>query len=376
MPRTGPNIYKRKDGRWEGRFKYKSADGRTIYKSVYARSYKDVKQRLDEAKIKTKQSTSASGASKKEISFEEISSSWLLDISKTLKTSSTVRYENLLNSYILPMFKDSNVSGITSEDILELITILSESGEKSKTGLSSNTLLAVTTVLSMIRDYAIKRGYSCGFSTDLVSIKSQRSDIRVFTELEEKKLIEYLKKEKSLSSIGVLICLFTGLRVGEICALKWDNIDLKEKTLKVDSTMQRIRCKDNDTSKTKVIITEPKSKCSKRLIPIPGFLVGLLKDYYVEGAFVLTGLPDRFVEPRTMQNRFKKMLARCEIPDANFHATRHTFATRCVELDFDIKSLSEILGHSSVVITMNRYVHPTMPHKAANMEKLSKLIKV
>ena len=102
----------------------------------------------------------------------------------------------------------------------------------------------------------------------------------------------------------------------------------------------------------------------------------MLKKYHTPGAFLLTCEQDRFVEPRTMQNRFKRILASCDISDANFHAIRHTFATRCIELGFDVKSLSEILGHASVSITMNRYVHPTMALKSKNMNRLSGLFTV
>ena len=105
-------------------------------------------------------------------------------------------------------------------------------------------------------------------------------------------------------------------------------------------------------------------------------LMELLEEYHHPGTFLLTGEDSRYVEPRTMQNRFKKMLAACGIQYANFHTTRHTFATRCIELGFDVKTLSEILGHADVAITMNRYVHPSMALKAAHMERLSELIAV
>lgn len=137
--------------------------------------------------------------------------------------------------------------------------------------------------------------------------------------------------------------------------------------------MQRIRVKDNPNRKTEVKILRPKSDCSTRTIPIPDILLPVLKVNYSEGAFLLTGDKKKFVEPRTMQNRFRSILKKAGIAHANFHATRHTFATRCVEAGFDIKCLSEILGHADVSITLNRYVHPTMNLKAENMAKLTGL---
>ena len=136
--------------------------------------------------------------------------------------------------------------------------------------------------------------------------------------------------------------------------------------------MTRIQIQGDPDRRTKVITTPPKSTCSVREIPLPSDLFGLLKEMEMPAdTYVLTGARDIYVEPRTMENRFKAIVKTCGIADANFHALRHTFATRCIELGFDAKSLSEILGHSSVKITMDRYVHPTMDLKQKNMEKLS-----
>lgn len=203
-----------------------------------------------------------------------------------------------------------------------------------------------------------------------------QSVIRVFSLEEEKQLLEYLQNNMDLPALGILLCLFTGIRIGELCAMKWDDINLDERKMSVGKTMQRIRSSSALERKTEVRIFEPKSICSVRIIPLPDVLIGLLEKFYISGAFLLTGSNSHFIEPRTMQNRFKKILAACGIEDANFHAIRHTFATRCVELGFDTKSLSEILGHASVAITMNRYVHPTMTLKRENMNRFSELFTV
>lgn len=141
--------------------------------------------------------------------------------------------------------------------------------------------------------------------------------------------------------------------------------------------MQRLQCEPGYASKTKVIITTPKSNCSIRKIPIPDSMIDLIAtEFSNRNGYLLTGHDSKYVEPRTMQNHFKRVLKECQIRDLKFHVLRHTFATRCVELSFDIKSLSEILGHASVNITMNRYVHPTMDLKRENMNKLSDLFTV
>ena len=192
-----------------------------------------------------------------------------------------------------------------------------------------------------------------------------------------KKLSDYLRNNLNLYNLGILVCLYTGFRIGEICALKWGNVSFQEKVIYVHQTMQRLQCSESGESKTQIIISNPKSNSSVRKIPIPDELFNLIDQYtFPENAYFLTGTSKQYVEPRNMQNKFKKAIKECGIENANFHALRHTFATRCVELGFDIKSLSEILGHSSVNITLNRYVHPSMELKQQNMNKLSELLAV
>ena len=150
------------------------------------------------------------------------------------------------------------------------------------------------------------------------------------------------------------------------------DISINEQLLSVHQSMQRVQTGGQDGKKTRVVIQSPKSSCSIRRIPIPFEIHKLLVASQKQAdAFLLTGLPDRFMEPRCLENRFKAAASACEIYNVNYHTLRHTFATRCVELGFDIKSLSEILGHASVNITMNRYVHPSMEFKKENMNRLS-----
>ena len=138
--------------------------------------------------------------------------------------------------------------------------------------------------------------------------------------------------------------------------------------------MQRVQDKSGKNGRTKIVVTTPKSPCSIRTIPIPEELMQILISFQTSRTgYFLTGSCQKYMEPRTMQNRFKAALKNCSVSNANYHALRHTFATRCVELGFDVKSLSEILGHANVNITMNRYVHPSMELKKANMQRLSGL---
>ena len=165
--------------------------------------------------------------------------------------------------------------------------------------------------------------------------------------------------------------------MGEICALQWEDISISDKTIHVHHTMQRIQSHNTTGPKTQIVITTPKSACSIRVIPIPDELIEMLILYQkTTSGYFLSNSEQKIVEPRIMQNHFKKVLKESDIAPANYHALRHTFATRCIELGFDIKSLSEILGHASVNITMNRYIHPSLELKKANMQKLSSLLAV
>lgn len=201
--------------------------------------------------------------------------------------------------------------------------------------------------------------------------------LRVLSPQEQQRLTVYLYDNMELCNLGILVCMYSGLRIGELCALRWENILWNEQCIYVKETMQRLQNTDISgtlMSKTSIVISAPKSACSIRKIPIPEQLFSLLRIYECESStFLMTGTKS-YIEPRTLQYRFKRITEKCNIYDVKFHSLRHTFATRCVELGFDIKSLSEILGHANVNITLNRYVHPSMEQKQKNMNLLSELL--
>jgi len=210
----------------------------------------------------------------------------------------------------------------------------------------------------------------CSF--DRISFKKNAQEMRVLSLLEEQRLLSVLFKDLDRYKLGVFICLYTGIRIGELCALQWRNVSLNENTIKIEQTMQRLQSEDlNAIQKTRIIVTEPKSYAALRTIPLPEFVIDVIKPFAGSPtSYVLSGECKTIIEPRTMQNRFKGYLEEGKIEDANFHSLRHTFATRCIEAGFDIKTLSEILGHSSVKITLDKYVHSSLQLKRNNMEKL------
>ena len=266
------------------------------------------------------------------------------------------------------------INEINNENIISFSKNLLTGGKQGRQ-LSHKTVSDILSRMKSIRRFALLRGYEVRYVPNIIEIPLRQGQIRILTAIEESKLVRYLKTHFDFTALGILLSLFTGLRIGELCALKWSDFSFTDKEFHVRKTMQRLHNLDENTvNKTVIEIGEPKSPSSLRKIPIPEELMFYLRAAYVEDAYVLSGSENKFVEPRTMENRFKSILKKCGVEKINFHALRHTFATKCVELGFDVKSLSEILGHANVNITLNRYVHPSMKLKHANMNKLNRFI--
>lgn len=373
MSRKGENIYKRKDGRWEGRYMKGVRDnGKIQYGYVYGRSYSDTKKRLTEV-----QGALAFGINPSTCittNYSEILLGWLQSSKLRTKESTYSRYYYLVSKYISPKLGQYKVNQLSNAVMEKYIDGLLESGRLNGTGgLSGKSVSDILTIIKSTLLYAKSNGCNiiCDFS--FLSVKHAEKEIRVLTKEEQKRLSTVLLSHTDNYKLGVLISLYTGMRLGEICALKWKNVNLEARSIKVIETMQRIKNTGlNEKEKTKVIVSEPKSKCSIREIPIPICLLEIIKPFYTApNDFVLSGSPIQYVEPRKLQYHFQKYVKEGGLENVNYHALRHTFATRCVELGFEIKSLSEILGHANVNITLNRYVHSSFELKMQNMNRLS-----
>lgn len=307
----------------------------------------------------------------------EYARKWLDSIKCQVKESSYIKYWNLLNTYIVPELGDIQWCALNRETVELFCNRLLSVGGRKKKGLSSKTVSDIMAALRRVFRYAADCGMTVPFNISSITVKKESKEMRILTRKEMRKLYRYLYRNLNDRNAGILICLSIGLRLGEICALKWEDISFSEQTVYVHQTMQRIQTKDDPERKTKIIFTPPKSRSSNRRIPMPAELVSLLSDYRGNRTgYVLTGRENAYVEPRTMERYFEKVLENAGIGKINFHALRHTFATQCVEMEFDVKSLSEILGHSNVNITLNRYVHPPMELKRRNMQKMSALMAV
>ena len=297
------------------------------------------------------------------VRFRRLTDNWLLYKKHKIKESTYLNYNYIINTYLNKKFAKKRLSYFLDYDMNEFIDSL----EKN---LSNKTVRDIVLVLKSILKFA-ERKYNTNFKLDLITMpSSEKTELQVFNEKEIKKLEKICIKSEDIRDIGILTAIYTGMRIGEICALKWEHIDLNKKLINVKQTLQRVYV---EKKKTKVIITPPKTKTSERKIPIPQILYDELKRQsvnYSKQAYVTTGLEDKYIEPRSFQYVYKKALETCEVKYRNFHCLRHTFATRCIRVGMDIKSLSEVLGHADVNITLNRYVHSSYDSKKKFMEKL------
>lgn len=301
---------------------------------------------------------------RKTVRFEDIAEGWLEVKKNAIKESTYYNYVYNINKHLKPKFRRFRLGKLQKYNFNSFI-------EEKMKDLSPKTVREITNVLKQILRYAMEE-YNCVFKINsITSPRVEIDDIRILSKREKGKLERYCIKDGSLRCMGILICLYTGLRIGEVCALKWENIDLDKKTLYVRNTLQRVY--DEKRKTTKIIIDKPKTKKSIRSIPISTKLYNMLrplKKQYQNEDFFLTGLSDKFIEPRSYQNIYKKILSDCEIKEYKFHILRHTFATQCIEVGMDVKSLSEILGHANSEVTLNRYVHSSYKAKKKFLEKL------
>jgi integrase len=311
------------------------------------------------------------------ICFEILLDKWLENSKLRLKESSYVKYHNLISNHIKPSLGCYPLSTITSTMLNKFVADKLEADKNgTHKGLSAKTVKDILSVIKSALRFAKDESLLSDYIINIALPKEKPNDMRILSTDEQVAFEKFICTDMDESKLGMYLCLYTGIRIGELCALKWSDISLSEGVLTVNRTTQRIQVLEGKSSaKTKIITTDPKSNFSMRTIPLPDCLIQKLKLFNPvnQNTYLLSGEIKRFVEPRTYQYRFKAYLSRCGVKDANFHSLRHTFATRCVALGFEIKSLSEILGHANVNITLNRYVHPSIDLKRSNMNKLEAL---
>lgn len=358
MPRRGENIYKRKDGRWEGRILVRG-NGTSKYRSVYAPSYKELKEKMEAFR---KSGFSENNGDKN--TFGYFARLWLQTVKLRCKRSTCARYYNICKCHIMPALGEIRFANLSNDDINALLS--------RKTQLAPKTQSDILGVVKMICSYAESRGCKGNICLKTISVRVPKKQPRVLTAKEQIALFEYLSDNIDKLKLGTYLAFCTGIRIGELCALRRENISFDRKSLHIGATMLRVQNHEGNP-KTSVIVTEPKSACSVRDIPLTEPVLSILSSFCSSmpgDAFILSGSPDKFVEPGRVRYHFNKYLKDCGIEGATFHTLRHTFATRCVEAGMDIKTLSELLGHENVNITLNRYVHSSWEFKRESMERM------
>lgn len=360
MAKKGLNIYKRKDGRWEGRYKSGyTSEGKIKYSSIYGKSYTAVREQLEKKRAETLNGSDCSC----KCTVGEIIDKWLFDVRNRVKTSTLANYTMKIKKHILPYFAGIKYDKLTADNLNTFIE------RKRSENLSAKYVSDIVILLKSAARFAQKRyGYINRIDCVTLPKSDKKSESRLLSDNDHAKLKATLLNAPTCSNVGILLSAVTGIRIGELCALKWENIDLEKSIITVRQTVQRVM---NSGGGTRLIVTSPKSASSAREIPLPDFIIPYLKAVQSEDdCFLLSG-NNKITEPRTMQYRFKSILKKANLPYVNFHSLRHMFATSCISLGFDVKTLSEILGHSSVQITLNRYVHSSMERKKSCMKLFS-----
>jgi len=370
MPKKGENIRKRKNGLWEGRYPSDTTDdGRTKYASVYARSYAEVKEKL----IAAKALPESQKRSRKKL-FGDVLLEWLDTQAIHNKPSTQVKFRNLANSHIAPLLGEMPLAQVTTTRLTRFMIEKATNGRlDGRGGLSASTMHALSLILKSTLEYAARERYMPAMEITLKCPEMKCDSVKALSIKEQDALERSLNCELDSAKLGILLCLYTGLRIGEICALRWGDVDLTSRLIHVRQTVQRLQTDDPLVEgKTVLCIGPPKSKSSLRSIPIPPCLVEPMNAFRCQSTgYLLTGQSERLIEPRAYQYRFKRYIANAGITEINFHALRHSFGTRFIEAGGDAKTLSQMLGHASVEITLNKYVHPSLEVKRQQMERFS-----
>lgn len=306
------------------------------------------------------------------MSFHDVVALWKADKRRWVKSSTYAIYVQITNKHILPFF-----GSMTTEQLSEELIQQFADGLLAK-GLSIHSIRDVLMILKMILRFGEKLLawphviYDIHFPTTAMP----KMDVPVLTMSDQRKLLSYLKANFSFRNLGILICLYSGLRIGEVCALKWKDLDVNTGEIHVTKTVQRIWLSDGDEKEYKLSVGQPKTASSVRNIPICNELMKMIRplrkvmadDFYVISN---TTAP---LEPRYYRDYYRKLLAKLGIPHIRFHALRHSFATRCIESKCDYKTVSVILGHSSLATTMDLYVHPGTEEKKRAIEKMARML--
>lgn len=307
----------------------------------------------------------------KKHTFSDAAELWVQSQKNHWKPGTYTVYMQRLTKYILPFFGNKKLNRISEETMEQFVSYLQQAGST----LSENYISQICGTVRRILIYMEKK-YHYGVSVPSNPVIKKHSRKILLPESDSLNALEhylFVHCEED-TCLGILIAFHTGIRIGELSALTWHDVDLKEGLIYVQKNILRVKDENAhrspDCKMTQIVKQSPKTSDSSRTVPLPEKLTMLLRKYNKEAAsYVISGVKNPWAEPRTIQYRFKNILKKCNLEYFNFHMLRHAFATRCVSMGLDIKSLSEILGHSSIQITLNLYVHTTIQQKRQFMHQ-------
>lgn len=290
--------------------------------------------------------------SEDEVLFEDKIEEWLNYKYLTTKESTYAYYHFVVDKHIRNEFHNLKVSEINKKIVDKYVK-----DKITNSNLSENTIRQLLKVLKLILKYA-------KIDVEVISPKNSKKEVTILTPREKKVLSEYLINNMNTESLCILLSLNLGLRIGEVCALKWENINLNNKEIKIDNTIVRLNNYDKEV-KTSTILTmvDAKTNTSIRVLPLSNYLIEIIKPLIKnkdKDSFILTST-NKFMDPRTFYNHYKNILKKCGITN-NYHCLRHTFATNCIDNGLNIKALSQILGHANVQTTLSTYVHSNIEY--------------
>ncbi|MEG0383054.1 MAG: site-specific integrase [Christensenella sp.] len=361
MSKRGENIYLRKDGRYEGRYiKGRLFNGKIQFGYVYSYKYAEIKRALVLFKARSSEDAALMYHNG---TLEEWLDYWLNAVIKPYVCSSTYEtYTSQINTHILPALGKFLLCDIKTDIVQGFVNRLKE-------GLSAGMIHNIVRLLSAACRAAVEKNLiAANPCKGVKKPKNTRKSPRVLTCAEQQKLERAAVQS---DSIEYLLCLYTGLRLGEVCALKWEDIDFEGGMLYVRRTLKRVKSKDK-SSKTEVLEDAPKTEHSVREVPVPAFILKMLeaRAKSVNSEYVFAGKRGGAPDMRTMQLKLRRMAQKLGLVGVHMHTLRHTFATRCLERSIGIETLSELLGHSTPNVTLLFYAHTTRENKIASVKKL------
>ncbi|MBQ8451249.1 MAG: site-specific integrase [Clostridia bacterium] len=304
------------------------------------------------------------------MTIREIVELWKKDKIHYVKRSTYSAYILLIENHILPTF--GNKTSLVEEDVQNFVFT------KLNDGLCQKTIKDILIVLKMVLKFGEKKKL---FPYTIFDVKfpteNEKNDLEVLSIPDHKRLIQYLQDNFTFKNLGIFICLSTGIRIGEVCGLRWSDIDLEKELICIRRTVQRIYNIESEIKRTEIIVDKPKTQNSIRDIPMSKELYAIIKPLckVVNENYYVISNDIKPIEPRTYRSYYLRLMKRLGIPPLKFHGLRHSFATRCIESKCDYKTVSVILGHSNISTTLNLYVHPNNEQKKKCINQMNKLLK-